>query len=72
MKIEKLFKKIENFFSLDEKEQAQNGEKREKIVSSLDKKIDSMKEKIKECTKKKKKEKLKKELSALMELREKM
>ena len=39
MKIEKLFKKIEKFFSLDEKEQANNAKKRKKLIVSLEKKI---------------------------------
>ena len=72
MKIEKLFKKIENFFNMDKVERKQNNSKKDKLKLSLEKKIFSVKAKIKETSKKEKKENLKKELKVLKKLRSKI
>ncbi len=72
MKIEKLFKRVEIFFKLDEEEQAIKGKKRKKLINSLEKKITSMKEKIKESDNKEKKIQLKRELEVLINLRKRI
>jgi hypothetical protein len=72
MKLEKLMKKIEKFFSMDLSVQEKKFEKREELICSLDKKMLSMKDKIKMSTSVDKKEQLKKELDVLKSLREKL
>ena len=70
MKLVKLFRKVEKYFKADEKNQTQK--KREKILSSLLKKIDSMKEKIKTIENKGVKNAKKRELEVLQELKKKL
>lgn len=72
MKIEKLFKKIENFFNMDKNRQIEKYEKRDKLKLSLDNKILSFKSKIKETTDHDKKAELKQEMKALKKLRIKL
>ncbi len=69
MKIEKLFKKIDDFFSLNEKEKSK---KSKKLDSLLEKKIDSMKNKIKNSTNESKKNILVQELKILKEIKKKL
>ncbi len=71
MKIDKLFKKIETFFNMDKSiEEEKIDKKREKILSSLDKKIISMKEKINNTTSTKKIQEKKNELAVLIKIRD--
>ena len=73
MKIDKLFKKIETFFNMDKSiEEEKIDKKREKILSSLDKKIISMKEKINNTTSTKKIQEKKNELAVLIKIRDKI
>ena len=55
MKFEKLFKKIENFFSMDEKKQDE--ERKAKLLLSLEEKIESIKSKVSKSESKSKKQK---------------
>ena len=71
MKLEKLFRKLEEYFNMDD-EDSEKREKTDKMLSDLNTKIDSIKEKIKMAVSKSKKAKLKKQLNALKELREKL
>lgn len=71
MKLEKLFRKLEEYFNMDD-EDSEKREKTDKLLSDLNTKIDSIKEKIKMAVSKSKKAKLKKQLNALKELREKL
>ena len=71
MKIDKLFKKIETFFNMDKSiEEEKIDKKREKILSSLEKKIISMKEKINNTTSTKKIQEKKNELAVLIKIRD--
>ncbi len=72
MKIEKLFKKIENFFSMGKKEQKEKNNKKEKLKLSLEKKISILKDKIDDTSKKNKKDNLQKELKILKKLKNKL
>ncbi|WP_415397407.1 hypothetical protein [Sulfurimonas sp. CS5] len=72
MKINKLFKKAEKFFVLDESEQEKKEKKREKLKYSLEKKIASVKKKIKKAQDSDEKSALKKQLDVLVEFREKL
>lgn len=71
MKIEELFRKAGKLFDVDNK-QKNNGVKMEKLKSSFDKKISSVKDKIKNSNSKKRKAALKKELNVLVEIRDTM
>ena len=71
MKLARLFKNIENFFSMDEQELIQKTKKIERLSSTLSEKIESKKEKIQNTRSERKKEKLKKELEVLKKLEEK-
>ncbi len=70
MKLAKLFRKVEKYFKTEEKNQTQK--KREKLLGSLLKKIDSMKEKIKTIENNSLKNAKKKELEVLQELKKKL
>jgi len=70
MKFDKLFKKLEKFFNMDD--ELEKAEKKDKLELSLDEKIVSMQEKITNSKRKRKKEKLKKQLNVLKELKEKL
>ena len=72
MNIEKLFKKAEKFFVLDESEQEKKEKKREKLKGSLAKKIDSVKKKIQKAQDSNEKKVLKKQLDVLREFHEKL
>jgi|GEM_PF-4610086 len=69
MKIEKLFKKVEIFFSMEKYKQIKKCDKRDKLKLSLDKKILSLKSKIRERVNKDKKAELKREMKTLKKLR---
>ena len=69
MKIEKLFKKVENFFSMKKDKQIKKCDKRDKLKQSLNKKILSIKSKIKETANSDKKAELKREMKALKKLK---
>ncbi|MBU0721729.1 hypothetical protein KJ877_10330 [bacterium] len=68
MKIGRLYKKLEKFFSKGKKDE----EKREDLLNALDEKIASMKEKMKKSEDSNKKEELKKEIEALIEIKDKI
>ena len=72
MKINKLFKKAEKFFVLDESEQGKEEKKIEQLKYSLEKKIASVKKKIKKAQDSDEKSALKKQLDVLVEFREKL
>ncbi|MEA2100911.1 MAG: hypothetical protein U9P72_12365 [Campylobacterota bacterium] len=72
MKLEKLFKKVESFFCMDRSQRYESDEKREKLINSLSKKIDSMKEKIKKLDDEEKKDNMKKELDVLKGLKNRL
>lgn len=72
MKMQELFEKAEKFFGMDKDERIQNIEKKEKLMSSLEEKISSMKENIKNCDEEEKKEVLKKEIEVLQKLKDKI
>lgn len=72
MKIAKLFKKLKHFIKMDEQTQSEESKKRQKLESSLEEKIASMKEKIKDSDNKKKREELIEELEMLKKLGEKL
>lgn len=72
MNIEKLFKKTEKFFALDENEQEKKDKKREKLKDSLEDKIGSLKKKIKKSHDSDEKIALKKQLDVLKEFLEKL
>ena len=65
MKIDKLFKKINKFFTAVGK----NNKKRDELILALDNKISSMKETIKDEQNKEKAKQLKKELNILKNIR---
>ena len=69
MKIEELFEKAEKFFGMEKNEQKNNIEKREELISSIEEKMTSIKEKIKEDDNDEKKEGMKKELEVLQQLK---
>ena len=66
MKLEKLFKKVENFFEMDSS--TRDEKKKDELMNSLSKKVESIKEKIKSTSSKSKILKLKKKLDILEEL----
>ena len=65
MKIEKLFKKAEEFFGMEKEEQQKNEKKSKKLLSSIEERIDLVKEKIRDSSNKEKIKYLKKELTVL-------
>ena len=69
MKFEKLFKKIEKYFTLDEEIRL---EKKDQLIISLNKKLESMKEKIKFMENGDKKSIKKRELEVLIKLKSKL
>ena len=71
MKIEKLFKKVEKYFNMDD-EDSKKSEKTDKLIRDLNDKIESIKAKINVAVSKSKKTKLKKQLEALKEVRDKI
>lgn len=70
MKFDKLFKKIEKFFTIDDEKLKE--EKRAKLLLSLEDKIESLKSKVSDASSKSKKTKLKKQLEVLKELKDKL
>ncbi|MEA1955081.1 MAG: hypothetical protein U9N02_01140 [Campylobacterota bacterium] len=72
MKLEKLFKKVEEFFNMDEQEQEKKVNKKQKLNFSLKEKIEAMKKKIKATDNKEKKKKIKDELDVLKQLLKKL
>ena len=72
MKIDKLFKIAESFFNMGKKKQKKNCDKKQNIELSLDKKIDSTKQKIKKTESKKRKAELKENLKILKKLKSKI
>ena len=72
MKLEKIFKKAEKFFGMDEKKQKKKVEKKDRLKFSLEKKISSMKGKIKKMENIQKKDELKSELEVLNKLLDKL
>ena len=72
MKLARLFKKLESFFSIDKHERVQKTKKIEKLSSSLAEKIESKKDKLQSSISDRKKEKIKKELEVLKKLQEKL
>ncbi|WP_373035172.1 hypothetical protein [Sulfurimonas sp.] len=72
MNIEKLFKKAEKFFVLDEEEQQDKEDKKKKLKNSFEKKIENIKKKIKKADDSDEKFALKKQLDILIEFHEKL
>ncbi len=72
MKVEKLFKKVEEFFGMNKKKQKTKNNKKEKLKDSLNDKISSLKKKIKNTNNKQKKYKLKEELIVLIKINKKL
>jgi len=72
MKIEKLFKKIEAFFSIQDKKHKKREKKKEELIIALEKKISSMKDKIKSLDDGEKIQEIKKELDVLKNIRKKI
>jgi hypothetical protein len=72
MKLARLFKKIENFFSMDEQERTQKRKNIEKLSLTLAEKIESKKEKLQSLSGDRKKDKIKKELEILKKFEEKL
>ena len=72
MKLARLFKKVEDFFGMDEEQRSHKAKKVQKLSSSLSDKIESVKQRIQDSTSKRKKEKLKKKLEVLQKLEKKL
>ena len=72
MRIEKLFRKAEKFFSLDKPVRLENEKKKEKLTKAFEAKIDSLKATIHESKSTEDKEALKKQLTVLMEFLNKL
>ncbi len=72
MKYEKLFKKIEKYFTINELDEERRLEKKDKLIKSLNKKLESMKEKIKFMENIDKKSTKKRELEVLQKLKSKL
>ncbi len=68
MSIDKLFKKAEKFFALDDETQKKKQDKREKLKGEFLKKIATLKKKIQASQKRDEKKELIKELKALNRL----
>ena len=69
MKFDKLFKKIEKYFTINGLDEEIKLEKKEKLINSLNDKIGSMKEKIKNMKSGEKKVTKKRELEVLQKLK---
>ncbi len=65
MGVEKLFEKIENFFSMDKELQEKEQAKKEKLKKALEQKIESLKEKIQHSDDKSKRKKHKKQVELM-------
>ncbi len=72
MKFDKLFKKIEKYFTINGLDEEIKLEKKEKLINSLNDKIGSMKEKIKNMKSGEKKVTKKRELEVLQKLKLKL
>jgi len=72
MNIEKLFKKAEQFFMLRKSDQKKKEDKKEKLKTSLENKIASLKKKLKKIDNSDEKKLLKKHLGILKEFLEKL
>ena len=72
MKLARLFKKLESFFCMDEEKRSHKAKKAQKLSSSLNDKMESIKQRIQDSTSKRKKEKLKKKLEVLQKLEKKL
>ena len=72
MKLTKLFKKVEDFFDLDENERIKKTDKMDKLISNVSQKIEDKKEKLQNSSSEHKKDKIKKELEVLKKFQDKL
>ena len=72
MKLARLFKKIENFFDMSQQKKELQSKKIEKLMNSLNLKVENKKEKLKGVISKNKRNKIKQELKVLSKLKIKL
>lgn len=72
MKLARLFKKIENFFDMSQQKKELQSKKIEKLMNSLNLKVENKKEKLKGIISNNKRNKIKQELKVLSKLKIKL